>query len=128
MTSRLPRPAGYPDTDRRDQAGRPDDDATVARRLWRRWSPLSPTPARVRALDIALVLLAEHELALSTLSVRVAASARATPASCLLAGLSTLSGSLHGRRRPRRARQARGAGTRRQPGSATRSTGTAIPG
>jgi citrate synthase len=83
--------AGHP-----DQAGYRDDDATVARRLWRRWSPLSPTPARVRALDIALVLLAEHELALSTLSVRVAASARATPASCLLAGLSTLSGSLHG--------------------------------
>jgi citrate synthase len=80
----------------RDQAGCRDDDATVARRLWRRWSSLSPTPARVRALDIALVLLAEHELALSTLSVRVAASARATPASCLLAGLSTLSGSLHG--------------------------------
>jgi citrate synthase len=79
-----------------DQVGHPDDDVTVARRLWRRWSPLSPTPARVRALDIALVLLAEHELALSTLSVRVAASARATPASCLLAGLSTLSGSLHG--------------------------------
>jgi len=79
-----------------DRAGHPDDDATVARRLWRRWSPLSPTPARVRALDIALVLLAEHELALSTLSVRVAASARATPASCLLAGLSALSGSLHG--------------------------------
>jgi citrate synthase len=79
-----------------DQAGHRDDDAAVARRLWRRWSPLSPTRARVRALDIALVLLAEHELALSTLSVRVAASARATPASCLLAGLSTLSGSLHG--------------------------------
>ena len=77
-------------------AGLLDDDATVARRLWRRWSPLPPTPARLRALDIALVLLAEHELALSTLSVRVAASARATPASCLLAGLSTLSGSLHG--------------------------------
>ena len=101
--------AGHPDRaghrDRpghRDQAGHPDharhldDDDKVARRLWRRWSPLSPTPARVRALDIALVLLAEHELALSTLSVRVAASARATPASCLLAGLSTLSGSLHG--------------------------------
>jgi citrate synthase len=73
-----------------------DDDATVARRLWRRWSPLRPAVARVRALDLALVLLAEHELALSTLSVRVAASARATPASCLLAGLSTLSGRLHG--------------------------------
>ena len=95
--------AGHPDrAGHRDRAGHPDqahhldDDATVARRLWRRWSPLSPTPACVRALDIALVLLAEHELALSTLSVRVAASARATPASCLMAGLSTLSGSLHG--------------------------------
>jgi citrate synthase len=73
-----------------------DDVGPVAQRLWQRCSPLPPTPARVRALDIALVLLAEHELALSTLSVRVAASARATPASCLLAGLSTLSGSLHG--------------------------------
>ncbi len=69
---------------------------SVARRLWRRWSPLRPTAARVRALNIALVLLAEHELALSTLAVRVAASARATPASCLLAGLGTLSGRLHG--------------------------------
>lgn len=74
----------------------PDQADPVARRLWQRWSPLRPTAARVRALNVALVLLAEHELALSTLSVRVAASARATPASCLLAGLSTLSGSLHG--------------------------------
>jgi citrate synthase len=74
----------------------PDPADSVARRLWQRWSPLRPTAVRVRALDVALVLLAEHELALSTLSVRVAASARATPASCLLAGLSTMSGSLHG--------------------------------
>ena len=83
-------------TDHPDRTDRLADNTTVARRLWHRWSPLPPTAARVRALDIALVLLAEHELALSTLSVRVAASARATPASCLLAGLSTLSGSLHG--------------------------------
>jgi citrate synthase len=76
--------------------GHLDDATTVARRLWQRWSSLRPTSTRVRALDLALVLLAEHELALSTLSVRVAASARATPASCLLAGLSTLSGRLHG--------------------------------
>jgi citrate synthase len=79
-----------------DPADHLDDDATVARRLWQRWSPLRPTATRVRALDLALVLLAEHELALSTLAVRVAASARAAPASCLLAGLSTLSGRLHG--------------------------------
>jgi citrate synthase len=71
-------------------------DEGVAQRLWRHWSRLRPTTARVRALNTALVLLAEHELALSTLSVRVAASARATPAACILAGLSTLSGALHG--------------------------------
>jgi citrate synthase len=82
--------------DHADHADHLDDDTAVARRLWQRWSPLRPTSTRVRALDLALVLLAEHELALSTLSVRVAASARATPASCLLAGLSTLSGRLHG--------------------------------
>ena len=73
---------------------------SVAARLWRRWSPLRPTAARVRALDMALVLLAEHELALSTLAVRVAASARAAPALCILAGLSTLSGDLHGAAAP----------------------------
>ena len=79
-------------------ASRPggDEGGTVAGRLWQRWSPLAPTPPRVRALNTALVLLAEHELALSTLSVRVAASARAAPSACILAGLSTLSGALHG--------------------------------
>ena len=113
-----------------DRAGRHIAAASVARRLWQRWSPLPPTAARVRALDIALVLLAEHELALSTLSVRVAASARATPASCLLAGLSTLSGSLHGgaartvhdklaAREPRRDRvRPPGPPARRSPGDA----------
>ena len=74
----------------------PGDAPGLALRLWQRWSPLRPAPARVRALNTALVLLAEHELALSTLSVRVAASARATPGACILAGLSTLSGALHG--------------------------------
>lgn len=76
--------------------GAPDADGPVARRLWRRWSPLSPTAARVRALNTALVLLAEHELAASTLAVRVAASARAAPPGCVLAGLGALSGTLHG--------------------------------
>jgi citrate synthase len=75
---------------------RGEEAGPVAAGLWQRWSPLPPTPPRVRALNTALVLLAEHELALSTLSVRVAASARATPSACILAGLSTLSGALHG--------------------------------
>ncbi|MGH3210601.1 MAG: citrate/2-methylcitrate synthase [Trebonia sp.] len=72
------------------------DAGRVAGRLWRRWSPLSPTTARVRALNTALVLLAEHELAASTLAVLVAASARAAPPGCVLAGLGALSGTRHG--------------------------------
>ncbi|CAN5799308.1 citrate synthase [soil metagenome] len=75
----------------------PGPTASVAARLWPRFSPLAATPARVAALDLALVLLAEHELATSTLAVRVAASTGAGPAEVLLAGLGTVSGPLHGR-------------------------------
>lgn len=70
--------------------------ASIARRLWARCSPLAPTSARVRVLDRALILLAEHELATSTLAVRVAASTHAGPAQVLLAGLGAVSGALHG--------------------------------
>jgi citrate synthase len=68
----------------------------LAREVCRRLSPLAVTPARVAAVNAALVALADHELATSTLAVRVAASARADLASCVLAGLAALSGSLHG--------------------------------
>jgi citrate synthase len=44
----------------------------------------------------AMVLLADHELNASTFAVRVAASTGASLAACLLAGLATLSGPLHG--------------------------------
>jgi citrate synthase len=44
----------------------------------------------------ALVLLADHELATSTMAVRVAASVRADLYDALLAGLATLAGPLHG--------------------------------
>lgn len=63
----------------------------VARSLARR-----PSDALVAALDRCLVLLADHELASSTLAVRVAASTRAEPHAALLAGLAVLSGPLHG--------------------------------
>jgi citrate synthase len=78
------------------EACAPGTAGSVAQRLWQGFSPLRPTAARVRALDTALVLLAEHELAVSTLAVRVAASARAAPPGCVLAGLGALSGTLHG--------------------------------
>ena len=69
----------------------------MAARLWPRVSPLAATPARLRALDTTLVLLAEHELATSTLAVRVAASTRAKPAEAVVTGLGTASGPFHGR-------------------------------
>ena len=56
----------------------------------------SATPAVVRAVDTALVVLADHELATSTMAVRLAASTRADVYDAMLAGLSTLAGPLHG--------------------------------
>jgi len=44
----------------------------------------------------ALVLLADHELNASTFAVRVTASTGASLAACVMAGLSALSGPLHG--------------------------------
>jgi citrate synthase len=48
------------------------------------------------AVDAALVLLADHELATSTVAVRLAASTRADLYDALLAGLATMAGPLHG--------------------------------
>jgi citrate synthase len=48
------------------------------------------------AVRRALVLCADHELNASTFAVRVAASTGASLPACLLAGLATLSGPLHG--------------------------------
>ena len=69
---------------------------TVAARLWSR---LTARPARLRDLDLldaVLVLLADHELAASTIAARVAASTWADPYLVVLAGLSALGGPLHG--------------------------------
>ena len=74
----------------------PSATGSLAHRLWTRVSPLDPTPRRVRALDRALSLLADHELATSTLAVRVAASTWADPYLLLLTGLATVGGPLHG--------------------------------
>ncbi len=69
---------------------------SVAARLWHRLSPRPPTAKDVRLLDAALVLLADHELAASTLAARVAASTWADPYLVVLAGLAALGGPLHG--------------------------------
>jgi citrate synthase len=70
----------------------------AAQRLWPavRRDGHTPRPAQLAALDAALVLLADHELAASTLAARVAASAWADPYRVMLAGLGPLGGALHG--------------------------------
>jgi len=73
----------------------PAPDAPLARRLWPRLTALAPTRARIALLDRALVLLADHELAASTLAARIAASAWADPYLVVSAGLAAAGGPLH---------------------------------
>ena len=68
----------------------------IAARLWPRLTALPATPARVRVLDAALVLLVDHDMAASTLAARAAASARAHPYAVVAAGLGALDSALHG--------------------------------
>ncbi|NJP66863.1 citrate synthase [Streptomyces spiramenti] len=74
----------------------PPDGAPLAARLWPRLTPRPPSAAGLRALDAALVLLLDHDMAVSTLAARVAATARAHPYAVALAGLGALDGPLHG--------------------------------
>jgi citrate synthase len=68
----------------------------VAERLWSRLCGRRPSPALLRAVSAALVLLADHELAASTLAARAAASVRADPYAVVGTGLGAMSGALHG--------------------------------
>ncbi len=68
---------------------------SISERLWARLSSLPPTPARVAVLDAALVLVADHELAASTLAARVAAAFRADPYAVVSTGFGPASGSWH---------------------------------
>ncbi|RDJ23168.1 citrate synthase [Bosea caraganae] len=72
-------------------AGRPGE-GPIHERIARAWG----CEAGVDLIRRALVLLADHELNASTFAVRVTASTRASLAACVLAGLSALSGPLHG--------------------------------
>ncbi|MFF4101419.1 citrate/2-methylcitrate synthase [Streptomyces sp. NPDC001903] len=71
-------------------------DGRLARQLWTRLTPREPDPDALATLDLALTLLIDHDLAASTLAVRVAASARAHPYAAVSAGLGVLEGPLHG--------------------------------
>ncbi|MGW0878431.1 citrate synthase [Streptomyces sp. NPDC002671] len=72
------------------------DEGPLAHRLWGRLTGRPADEASLRVLDTALALLADHDLAVSTLAVRVAASARAHAYAAVSAGLGVLEGPLHG--------------------------------
>ncbi|MFI5085202.1 MAG: citrate synthase [Actinomycetales bacterium] len=74
----------------------PPDGGSVAARLWAALSPLEPTAADIDALNAALILVADHDLAVSTLAARAAASSRADPYAALIAALGAFAGPLHG--------------------------------
>ena len=69
---------------------------SIAGRLWARLTPRRATPQLMAVMNAALVMLADHEMATSTLAARVAASSRADLHGVVAAGMGALSGTLHG--------------------------------
>ena len=83
------------------QRGAADHDSgtsssAIPRRLWPKLTDKPPTEHGIRALNAALIVLADHDLAVSTLAGRVAASARAHPYAVVSAALGAFDGPLHG--------------------------------
>jgi citrate synthase len=69
---------------------------SIAVRLASALCPGPLTAGLVSAVQTALVLAADHELAASTLAARVAASVRADPYAVVATGLGAVGGALHG--------------------------------
>ena len=67
----------------------------MAERLASALTP-EPTAELIKAVNAAMVLMADHELAASTMAVRIAASTRADIYDAVLAALGTIAGPLHG--------------------------------
>src|SRR5262249_62242088 len=79
-----------------EAAGGAAGSGSIALRLTRALCPGEPAPGLLSAVQTALVLLADHELAASTLAARVAASVRADPYAVVATGLGAVGGALHG--------------------------------
>jgi len=86
---------GLPRADGRE-ARRAEPARSIAEVLWTRLTSRPRTPERIAVLDAALVLLADHELASSTLAVRMAAMVRADPYEVVGTGLHVIGGTRHG--------------------------------
>ncbi|MEO5839633.1 MAG: citrate/2-methylcitrate synthase [Acidimicrobiales bacterium] len=74
----------------------PANDTRLADRLLPRLTTIRSSTRWRHTMNAALVLLADHDLAASTVAARVAASTRAHPYAVIAAGLGALRGPLHG--------------------------------
>ncbi|MCU1422486.1 MAG: Citrate synthase [Microbacteriaceae bacterium] len=79
-----------------DAGARPSPSAPIAGRLWAKLTERPPTADDIRLLDATMVLSMEHDLAISTVAARVAASARSNPYAAVTAALGAFDGSIHG--------------------------------
>lgn len=75
-----------------DQAG----VSSIAGSLWSKLTGRKATDDDARLINMVLVFLVDHDLAVSTFAARVAASARAHPYAALISGLAAADSSLHG--------------------------------
>ncbi|WP_029137236.1 citrate synthase [Nakamurella lactea] len=73
-----------------------EPDAPAADRLWPAVTALPARRDRIRLLEAAMILLADHELASSTTAARVAAGTRADPYGVLTAALGAMDSPAHG--------------------------------
>ncbi|WP_120004964.1 citrate synthase [Nesterenkonia muleiensis] len=110
----------------------PPEEHTVAEVLWRALSPHPPQPQHIRALNAALVLTIDHDLAISTLSGRIAASGRASGYSVITSALGAFASPLHGNASVSAALLVRsvldGHSAERALGEAISTTGARLPG
>ena len=74
----------------------PPRTASLATRLWCTVSSSEPSASNLNLLNATMVLCLDHDLAISTMAARMAASARADPYSAVGAALNTLDGTMHG--------------------------------
>jgi citrate synthase len=92
MAGSLPLAGGRPRPDAGPDAA---DGGSIASRLAARLCTGQVPDGLTAVLGVALVLLADHELAASTLAARVAASMRADPYAVVATGLGAMGGAVH---------------------------------
>lgn len=80
----------------RRQTDSPADSSSVAEQLWLALSDQDLQPEYLQAINAALILTIDHDLAVSTLAGRIAASARGSGYAVLSAALGAFATPLHG--------------------------------